>query len=436
MVRGYKQSFDNRKRLLMYNKLAQVVAESGIWSGVRKESHAFLLSPSVYQITKTQQQELSMLGFALYDCMKGLSHIAVIAYDQSLNYGGSWMLARKVFSTGVPKMYQQLQGVNVKHIPKLLKVDLMINQNGDFKIAEVDGHNKHGIGYSTLGLRLRDALYPEAQSLPGTVFMLSEEIKRLGHNEVKLFYADQERFYVPEFEVAKQEFGKYGINCRVVSEMEADAEFVRNGLFLDLPFLYHRVGLYQTIIDAYKAGHVSFVIPPKPFFGAKGVLALLRNDSADHQLEALLHSFIKKQSLDLVRRYIPTTLLVGRHAEGFDAILNRVSKRKYVLKESISSGMKGTVFSDAPDFNSVLERACKSDMNWILQEEVVNQPQTFSWFEDGNGGEPKLNTADDWFMRVTVQYVNRKLSDVITTARRDKSVHGAKDCLQIGTIVL
>ena len=100
MVRGYKPHFDNRKRLLMYSKLANVVAESGIWNGGRKESHAFLLSPSVYQITEEQQQELSMLGFALYDCMMGLSHIAVIAYDQTLNYSGAWLLARKVFSTG------------------------------------------------------------------------------------------------------------------------------------------------------------------------------------------------------------------------------------------------------------------------------------------------------------------------------------------------
>jgi hypothetical protein len=420
----------------VYNKLVNVVAESGIWNGTRKESHAFLLSPSVYQITKAQQQELSMLGFALYDCMMGLSHIAVISYDQSLNYSGAWLLARKVFSTGVPKVYQELQGMNVRHIPKLLKVDLMVNQEGNFKIAEVDGHNKHGIGYSTLGLRFREALYPDAKSLPGTVQALSNEIKRLGHNQVKLFYADQERFYIPEFEIARQEFRKYGIDCQVVSEMDVSEEFVQSGLFLDLPFLYHRIGLYQTIIDAYKTGNVSFVIPPKPFLGAKGVLALLRNDGADDQLEALLRSFIKKQSLELVRRYIPETLLVGRHAEGFDSVLDRVSRKRYVLKESISSGMKGTIFSDGPNFDSTLARASKSNMNWILQEEVENQPQTFSWFENGNGNVPELKTKDDWFMRVTVQYVNRQLADVIITARRDKSVHGAKDCLQLGTIVL
>jgi hypothetical protein len=419
----------------MYNTLTSVIAASGIWNGARSQSHAFLLSPSVYRITRAQQKELSDLGYAIYDCLLGLSHIAVIVYDPLLNYGGAWRAVRRVFSTGVPRFYQELQGINVRRIPKLLKVDLMVDEAGKFRIAEIDGHNKHGLGYSTLGLRFRQALYPEAEALPGSVRSLSSEIQRLGHNEVKVFYADQERFYIPEFEVAAQEFGKYGIACQVVSEMEAQDDFLRHGLFLDLPFLYRRPELYNTISQAYKAGQVSFVIPPKPFLGSKGVLALLRNDTGNVQLEALLRSFIKQQSLDLVRRYIPETVLVGKQAEGFGAVTERTSRKRYVLKESISSGMKGTVFSSAPDFEVVLAGACKSNMNWVLQEEVVNQPQTFSWFAPEHGNPYQLKTSSDWFMRVTTQYVNHRLADVIVTARRDKSVHGAKDCLQLGTVV-
>ncbi|MCF7834228.1 MAG: hypothetical protein K9L98_03105 [Candidatus Pacebacteria bacterium] len=420
----------------MYNKLTNVISESGIWSGTRKESHAFLLSPSVYQITEVQRQELQTLGVAIYDCLLGLSHIAVIAYDSSLNYGGAWLLARRVFSTGVPKAYQELQGINIRHIPKLLKVDLMVDQDGNFKIAEIDGHNKHGLGYSTLGLRFREALYPEAKALPGTVQVLSGEMKRLGHNEIKLLYADQERFYVPEFEVARQEFTKHGINCSIISEMEIDDTFLGSGMFLDLPFLYHKKELYDTIVSSYKNRQVDFIIPPKPFLGAKGVLALIRNDGRNEHLESLLSSFIKKSSLELLRKYIPETFLVGKQAETIDSIKERLSHKRFVLKESISSGMKGTVFSDEECFDSVLTRACTTNMNWILQEEVVNQPQTFSWFENEGINKPKIQTTDDWFMRVTTQYINRQLGDVIVTACRGKAVHGGKKCLQLGTIVL
>lgn len=420
----------------MYQKLTTVIAESKIWSGAQKDSHAFLLSPSVYQITKAQHQELTDLGFALHDCLLGLSHIAVIAYDQGLNYKGIWSTARKIFSTGVPKIYQSIQGMNVRDIPRLLKVDLMVDQNGNFKIAEIDGHNKHGVGYSTLGKRFRRALYPEADALPGVVNLIAGEVRRLGHSEIKLFYADQERFYVPEFEIAKQEFWKHGIKCHVVSEMKADEAFVARGLFLDLPFLNHRTDLYETIISAYKNGDVKFIIPPKPFLGAKSVLAFLRNDNKDDQTEAILQSFIKKRSLDLVRRYIPETLLVGKQAESFDSAKERMSRKRYVLKESISSGMKGIFFSDDSDFEAILIKASSTNMNWILQEEVENRPQTFSWFKNGKNDIPEIKTANDWFMRVTVQYVNRQLADIAITARRDRAVHGAKDCILLSAIII
>ncbi|OGI67101.1 hypothetical protein A2823_02380 [Candidatus Nomurabacteria bacterium RIFCSPHIGHO2_01_FULL_41_91] len=415
--------------------LSSVADESGIWRGERKRTHGFLLSPSVYRITSDACQELVRLGHALTDCMLGLSHIAVIAHDQTLNYRGAWMLARQVFSTGIPKVYQELQGMNVKHIPKLLKVDLMVDQEGRFRIAEIDGHNKHGVGYSALCVRFREALRPNVNALPGLVKTLAEEIKGRGRDEVKVFYADQERFYVPEFEVAAQEFAKHGVECQVVSEMDADEAFLEKGLFLDLPFLYKRKGLYSTIIPAYKSGAVEFIIPPKPFLGAKGVLALLRNDDGNGQLESLLQSFIKKESLEFVRGYIPETLLVGKHAARTDAVRRRVSSKRYVLKESISSGMKGVFFSDEEDFDAALRRADLSSMNWVLQERVENQPQTFSWIESGNGNEPELKTADDWYMRVIAQYVGRKLADVIITSRRDHAVHGGKDCIQLGTII-
>lgn len=417
----------------MKNVLNSVITESGLWSGPRKQSHSFLLSTSVYQITQLQKKELSSLGFGLYDCLLGLSHIAVIAYDKELNYGGSWAIIRKIFSSGVPHFFQELQGLNVKDVPRLLKVDLMINQNGEFKIAEIDGHNKHGLGYSTLAMNFRRALHHDKESLPGVVRTLSEEIKRLGYDHFKFFYADHDRFYVPEFEIAVQEFSKHGISCNLISENTCNKDILGEGLFIDLPFLSNNIDLYDTIIPAYKNGKVKFIIPPKPCLGSKGVLALLRNDWQDQGLESILRSFISLKSLELIRKYIPETIFVGTQGEGLDKIKKRIFSKKYVLKESISSGMKGTVFSDSLDFDETLILATKSGINWILQEEVENQPQTYSWYENGSDC---LSTSNDWFARVTVHYVNRQLADIVVTARRDKSVHGAKDSLQIGTIII
>jgi hypothetical protein len=123
-------------------------------------------------------------------------------------------------------------------------------------------------------------------------------------------------------------------------------------------------------------------------------------------------------------------LFVGKDIKEVEKYL---SKKRYVLKESISSGMKGVYFSSNDDFPEALKRALESGTNWILQEEVINQPQSFSWYEPSSSN---LKKANDWLMRVTVHYVNRELADIIVTARRDRSVHGAKDCLQLGTVIV
>lgn len=412
----------------MLETISRVVEESGIWSEGRRNSHAFLLSPSVFRISETQKQELSSLGFALTNCLLGLSHMAEIAYNPFLNYKGDWKIVRRVFSTGVPSVYRELQGMNIRDIPRLLKVDLMVDQDGRFRIAEIDGHNKHGVGYSTLAMRVRRALNPDAKVLPGVVKMLAGEVRRLGFNEVKLFYADQERFYVPEFRVAREEFARFGVTCYLLGEMDVKPDSLEEGLFVDLPFLNHRIELYDRIIPAYKEGRAKFIIPPKPFMGAKGALAILRNDARDEQVEAILNALIDKKSLELVRSYIPKTWLVGKQVVQRDGV---TLPEKYVLKESISSGMKGVFFSDEPDFGSALRVANEQNLNWIMQEEVRNQPQTFQWFN----GDSDPEIAEDWFMRVTVHYVARQLADIVVTATRNRAVHGGKQCLQLGTVV-
>ncbi len=416
-------------------KLQSVIDTSGIWRGERARTHKFLLSPSVYRITAAQRRELEGLGVALNECLRGLSHIAVVAHDQSANHRGMWMKIRRVFTTGVPSVYHEFHGMRIRDIPRLLKLDLMVDNEGRFRIAEIDGHNKHGVGYSTLAMRFRDALYPGSTTLPGVVKLIAEDAKRMKQEVVKIFYADQERFYIPEFEIAQREIESHGVKCRLFSEMEATSDMLQSGLFLDLPFLYKKPDLYRVIGPSYHPGVVRFVIPPKPFFGSKGALALLRNDEKDHKLESILHAFIDREFLELVRGFIPETVLVGRKAAGIDLVRKLVATKRYVLKESVSSGMKGTVFSTDSDFDATLVRASGSNMNWILQEEVVNQPQEFSWF-GGDNGSSELQTSADWFMRVTAHYVNRDLADIIVTARRDKAVHGGKDCIQMGTVVV
>jgi hypothetical protein len=93
--------------------------------------------------------------------------------------------------------------------------------------------------------------------------------------------------------------------------------------------------------------------------------------------------------------------------------------------------MKGTIFSSDDKFATALDLGKKSNARFVLQEEVVNQPQTFEYWN----GSGELLTGI-WFMRVTVHYSERRVADVVVTARQDKKVHGAIDCLQLGSVLV
>lgn len=418
-----------------FNALKEVVQQSGLWHGGREETHRFLLSPDVFQLTTAQRQELEKLGQALFDVMGNLSHMATCVKGGRYCGNGGWGTFRRIMSSGVPRKYQQLQKLNSDDIPQMLKVDIMMGEDGSFRIAEIDGHNKHGMGYSTLGARFRQAMMPSAAGLPGTVASVADFIKRRYRSDRVMFlHSHFERFYIPEFEIAAAEFARHGVNCQVVSEHNLKPEQVTGGVFIDLPFLDSKSDdLHSAIASAYMRGEVKCVLPPKPFLGSKSLLAFLRNDRNHPGIANLLSVFVDRRSLATLRRYIPETVLVGRGGGvSFETIMEMVSHKRYVLKQGVASGMKGVHFSDNPSFEKALKRASKTYVSQVLQEEVPTKQFEFTSFD--KRGVP--NTSNDWHVRLTTHFVARRLAEITVTARRDKSVHGAPDCIQIGTAVV
>jgi hypothetical protein len=334
--------------------------------------------------------------------------------------------------------------LNPSSVPSICKVDIMEeSESGEFRIAEIDGHNKHGLGYSTLGARIRKAVMPNAKTFPGVAATLASEIKRRNENSVVLLYADQERFYLPEFHILQTELATHGVEVVMIAESDVCVEGNRvivskdgkdHRLFVDLPFMTvrgaHSQAVNQVLAMRYRAGEIDFLIPPKPFYGSKAVLALLRNDIGNEELEAILKSQIRPASLELLRRYIPETYLVHKRAKE-EYWRSKCNGARFVLKESISSGMKGTVFSDEPHFNAIMKRACDSYYRFVLQREITNRSRSFQYFT--NEG---CLLQGEWFMRVTVHYAVCHVADIVITARQDKKVHGALDCLQFGTVIV
>ena len=61
------------------HEFESIVQNSGLWDGNRKNTHRFILSPAVFEISVDQKETLTRLGEALQDCLAGFGCIANIA---------------------------------------------------------------------------------------------------------------------------------------------------------------------------------------------------------------------------------------------------------------------------------------------------------------------------------------------------------------------
>ena len=410
--------------------LEQLVVDSGLWAGDSRYTHSFLLSPSVYQLSAGQTASLRLAGKVIHESLIGLAEISAIASNQNFCRGLAWRNIRRALKAGVPDQYHSLQMVKPSSVTSICKVDFMELADGTYAIAEIDGHNKHGMGYSTLAGLLRSAIDPSSPTLPGVAKLVADEVKKRNPAcEVVLLYADQERFYLPEFRIIAEALQREDVRVLLINEVDVPADGrIKNAegsaptLYVDLPFLFHHKELQSQLEKQYRAKDIDFLIPPKPFMGSKGLLALLRNDERNMDLEVILLSHIPADTLDTVRGFIPETRFLSE-SNGYTD--------RYVIKDVVSSGMKGTVFSSDHEKDVVLNRAKKARYRYVFQKEVQNREQDFAHFTPEGGV-----VSGKWFARVTAHYVRKELADLVVTARQDKKVHGAKDCIQLGTILV
>jgi hypothetical protein len=229
----------------------------------------------------------------------------------------------------------------------------------------------------------------------------------------------------------------YGITISLVSELQFNFKvYDDNSMFVVLPHMNKNSVLGKELGKRYLARSISFLIPPKPYLGSKSVLALLRNEEQDQTIESVLRANIPTKDLEYVRAFIPPTFLVGAsrrkrlQLDGWKEAL-AANGYRYVLKQSIASGMKGVHFSDDPTFQRAMQEAESSQGFYVLQREVHQLDREFSYY-----AKPDILEKAIWHTRVTAHIIGETLADIVVTARQDKRVHGAPDCIQIGTTLI
>jgi hypothetical protein len=403
-----------------------------------------MLSPTVYELPRDKAKDLAILGKDINRCFQGLAKMAVEAPNPQRGHSAAWRIIRAVLSNGISKVYRPLQQLNPDQRSAIIKVDLMEDTNGRLWVAEIDGYNPRGMGYSTLGSRLAGEI-SSAPRLPGVAATLARMLSSRQQYFITFLYSDRERFYLPEITIFKEEMAKNGIMVNVVSEM--DFCFNDDGqeeiVFVIFPELSKNSQLSKELSRRYQNGTISFLIPPKPYQGSKAVLALLKNQEENEEIEQILQEYIPVEALAYVRAYTPDTYLAGKPGSklrdcglnlcGWKTILEAGEGQKYVLKRTVSSGMKGVFFSDDAGYSNAIAEAEQCQAHFILQAEVETLGRNMQYYISP---EELITSFATWHSRLTTYYIGDELADIVVTARRDKRVHGSVDCVQLGTILV
>lgn len=433
-----------------HDKIEHIVRSSGLWDGEREQTHAFLTSATPFVITPDQRTQIEEGGRAALKVLEGITRILAIAAQPNISRGPAWNLIRKISKLQVPKFFHPLQGAKPEHGNILVKFDLVEDEDGNFKVAEIDATNRRGLGYTSLFDRVRKDLFPDMAHLPSPIEHLSGRVKRLdalrgaraADEMVTLgyVYAHKERWYLPEFLILAGEMERYGIRLLVGSEHELqvqDNKVFIGGVECDSRVLMDialKMDDHQKAAQLgalFRGGNIRLIVPPRPFLGSKALLALAHNcddasaGSRDHKvyrlLEHILGSQIDAEDLKRFRGFVPATRFVSK-AGPTDQKMAALRKRGVVIKEVVNSGMKGVAFSANPnsDFDDLMRDARKRPYSYILQDEVVTRQREFNL---RNGGDP---FTEQRRTRLIVYFVGRELVTGVATACREREVHGGK----------
>jgi hypothetical protein len=398
--------------------LESYLVGTGFWGNPElRDRHGYQLSPAAYVLSGEQASELERLSEATHSAVSSLNQqlVAYAARSPKLTNGEAGLLKRaKIATRGLLSPYD---GVN--EVPPVLKVDLVQDVAGHFRIVEVDSYNPRGFGYATLLERSLPELWrtPRLPGIERLATMIGEHSSQV--DTWYLLVSEFERYYETSARIFVRALNDFGVAAKLVREQEL-YQNPGHPLFTDpsagvlvIPdTLDQYPQVRQALVKQYQNGTLTTFYPPLSYLGSKGFLPELR----------------EQPGMD---EFLPKTTLVGKKHNGWK---DRVDPHKpQVLKATVSSGMKKVLFSDldTAGFCRTLEEASNlPGSSWILQEQVEQEPIPIVAFDDDGA-----RVENQYFLRITAYVSAQGLVDAEITGRPDRKVHGAPDCIQIPVLV-
>lgn len=398
--------------------LESYLVSCGFWGNSElRDRHGYQLSPSAYVLSPGQTEQLQRLACTTHRAVRSLNEqlVAYAARSTTLtNSEAAFVKRAKIATRGLLSPYD-----GVACIPPVLKVDLVQDVEGRFRIVEVDSYNPRGFGYAALLERSLPQLF-RSHRLPGVTKLAS--LIAQSRSDVKTWYllvSEFERYYETSARIFVRALRDYGVQAELVREEELFF-YPQHPLHVDetagvlvIPDTLDMCpSIRRDLVARYQSGKLKTFYPPLSYLGSKG----------------LLPDLYGVQGMD---EFLPKTALIGKKHSGWR---ERVDPNvPLVLKATVSSGMKKVLFSDldGADFTQKIEEVSRlPGASWIIQEQVKQCPVPVVVFDDSGN-----RVERDYYLRITAYVGADGVVDAEVTGRPDRKVHGAPDCIQIPVLV-
>lgn len=397
------------------NQITSYLESVGYWGDdYLKKRNEFVLSPCAYKINPDQYENLNKLGRTIYYSLKDIAK-KVYTFSKSAPKNRDEQELMGIVSRCDRKLLSPNETMD-DSIPPILKVDIVQDCEGAYRVVEVDAYNPRGLGYNALLDGMANLGGQDVKTF-GTIKVLAQMLREFSPSgKVSYFISDYERYYEPSFLILKKTLAEYGVNLILIKENKYDAEEIKNasrdesgGFVFMIPESFQNIVLRDNLLKAYKDETLKFFFPPKAYLGSKMLLPYL---AGYHEI----NGFIPK-----------TTLLSKKHDAG-----NFLGSGDWLIKAGQSSGAKGIFFSDlnSTEFNKCVEQEKnKKRPSWILQEKISQESLMLKTFSD------KGECFDKYYLRLIAQITSNGVIGLEITGRKDCLVHGAPDCVMLPSIL-
>lgn len=353
----------------------------------------FNLSDELFMIEPIDLQKIVAMGPVINRFMFAMQAIVHVVLNPQLKLGNSWQLVRDNLFVELNAEHKKIAGIHPQRNSLFTRVDFMVDDTGELKIAEIDPMNKHGLGFALLCRN--ESGHGEQQKI---LSLFSQLLDR--YEDLSIIIARKDEFFEKEQTYFARKLSEYtGKAVWILAEQDSE-EIIRRidnsfhtYCFLDCPVVVSS-SLDQKLLDAYIKKPWRFLVPPKHWMANKALMAFIHEPA----LFEILRAFLGDRDISMLRQHVPPTFITKPESDGF------------VVKKVLSSGAKGVFFNgNAPDKH-------------VIYQQYVPQKKF-------------LLEARNQHIRLAAHFVGARLGELTVTSSAQVPVHGNSEAINYHVVL-